>query len=228
MVFTRSQKRKSDENDDNIQLDNEYSSIKVYTKRKKSSYENKEDKNKEDKNKEDKNKEDKDKEDKDKEDKDKEDKNKEHHKNEYYIDENSESKSFITTDENASENTCENTYQSSFEETSSDVDNYLTNVIENAIRGVVKKEYKRSNNNDMVFKDEYDKYLYNLSNIYSGNFFQTFSKDEQKQKLEENFSIDYLRFLTAFNETIGININTHITELIDEIFKLKNQNNSGL
>jgi hypothetical protein len=49
---------------------------------------------------------------------------------------------------------------------------------------------------------------------------------------EENFSIDYLRFLTAFNETIGININTHITELIDEIFKvIKNDNvntNSGV
>ena len=156
MVFTRSQKRKSDENDDNIQLDNEYSSIKVYTKKKKLSYENKECENCKCGNKED-------------------------HKNEYYIDENSESKTFITTDENTSENTCENasenTCESSFEETSSDVDNYLTNVIENAIRGVVKKEYKRSNNNDMVFKDEYDKYLYNLSNIYSCNFFQTFSKD---------------------------------------------------
>jgi ATP-dependent Lon protease len=189
MVFTRSQKRKSDENDDNIQLDNEYSSIKFYTKRKKPSCENKEYKNEEYKN--------------------------EECKNEYYSDANSESKSFITKEDSELLMINENTYESTYEETSSDVDNYLTNVIENVIRGVVKKDYKRSYNNDIVFKDEYDKYLYNLSNIYSGNFFQTFSKDEQKQKLEENFSIDNIKEINEQLEHIKTRYNENIPSVID-------------
>ena len=199
MVFTRSQKRKSDEND-NIQLDNEYSSIKFYTKKKKPSYEDCKNEDKDCKY---------------------QDKKNEDCKNEYYFDANSESKSFITkddselpmVDENTSDNTCENS-EGTFEETSSDVDNYLTNVIENAIRDVVKKEYKRSNNNDMVFKDEYDKYLYNLSNIYSGNFFQSVSKDEQKQKLEENFSIENIKELNDELEQIKTKYNQNIPSVI--------------
>ena len=191
MVFTRSQKRKFDENDsihDNYQLDNDYSSIKFYKKKKK---QNKDNQN-------------------------------EDCKNEYYFDVNSESKSFIKdenisqlTDENTSQNTCESASDETFDDSrSDDVDYYLKNIIKNVIRGDVKKVYKNTYN-DIVFKDEYDKYLYNLSNIYSGNFFQTVSKDEQKQKLEENFSVENIKQLNDELEQIKTKYNQDIPSVID-------------
>ena len=111
------------------------------------------------------------------------------------------------------------------DEEANDTDNKNANVVQN-LENMIKKsltnlmtKFSKNDKKSDVPKDEYDKYINYIDSIYDGDFFETCSIDDKKKKLKEKYSVEEIKKINKELEEIKDIYNKRVPN-IDDILKM--------